>query len=129
MRSSENASTEQIRDELKRVFTNANYETLTESGDKFVFTREATQKDRLLLGDLKEERLSMEIEVSIEPFSKGGYLVRADAFVVRDDEYGERQKVSRMARGQYKTLLLRARANLIQSAKRQGHASSPNASS
>ena len=97
-----------IRTEAVRVFEAEHYQTVLASGGALVFEREATRRERVLFGPYADE-VMMRVEVSIEARREGGYLVRADAFVVRD---GLEDKLLRMSRGAYQSLLNRVKAGL-----------------
>jgi hypothetical protein len=99
-----------IRTETIRVFADEDYLPASESAGGVVFEREATQRDRVLFGHFGDERLTMRVVVSYEPRRKSGYLVRSDAFVVRD---GDEEKVPWVARRPYQNLLNQVKASLV----------------
>lgn len=100
-----------IRKATVRVFEDDGY-TLSESGGSLVFEREGTQRDQVLYKHYGDKILVMRVVVSIEPRRQGGYLVRADAFAVRD---GQEDALLRMSRRPYQSQLNRVRASLVTS--------------
>jgi hypothetical protein len=99
-----------IRTETVRVFDDDNYLPAGETAGALVFEREATQRDRVLFGRYGDDKLTMRVVVSLEPRRKGGYLLRSDAYVVRD---GDEEKVPWMARRPYQNLLNQVKASLV----------------
>jgi hypothetical protein len=100
-----------IRKEIVRVFEDDGY-TLSESGGDMMFERVGTQRDQVLYKHYGDDRLVMRVAVSIEPRRQGGYLIRAEAFAVRD---GREDALTRMSRRPYQNQLNRVKASLIAS--------------
>lgn len=107
----DSSSVAAIREAIVRVFEDDGYRLSETSGD-LVFEREATQRDHVLFKQYGDERLVMRVVVSIEPGRLGGYLVRADAYAVRD---GREDALPRIARRPYQKQLNRAKASLVAS--------------
>ena len=101
---------EAIWTETLRVFADDNYRFASETAGELIFEREATRRDRVLLGTYVDKQMVMRVVVSIEPRSQGGYLLRADAYKVRN---GFAEKLPRMMRGHYQNLLNRVKASLV----------------
>ena len=98
-----------IRAAALRVFADDGYSLTSETGSGLEFEREATRHDQVLYGGVVGSRLVMRVVVSIEPQRKGGSLVRADAFTVRN---GHADRLLRVGRRPYQSLLHHVRADL-----------------
>ena len=110
------ASVEATLAETARIFTEALYRTEHSGPDEMVFIRDATQRDKVMFGAYDTGPLQMRVKVSIEPYPRGGHLLRADAFVVRD---GREEKLLKLAKRPYQAMLDNVRASLVAS-KRAG---------
>jgi hypothetical protein len=99
-----------IRAQAVRVFEDEGYAVAAESAGGLVFEREGTQRDQVMYGRYGA-RLTMRVVVLLESRPKGGYLVRADAYVVHD---GSAEKLLRMARRPYQKLLCRVKASVAE---------------
>jgi hypothetical protein len=98
-----------VRREVIRVLEDEGY-ALMESDDKLVFEREATRRDKVYFGQYGVDRQDMRVIVSIEPGRHGGWLVRSDAYVVRD---GREEALRPIARRPYQKQLNRVKASMV----------------
>jgi hypothetical protein len=106
------ASVEAIMAETKRVFTEASYSIEQSGSDEAEFIRDATQRDKVMFGAYDQGPMRMRVKVFVEPYPRGGHLLRADAFVVSDGREDALMKVSRRP---YQALLDSVRASLATS--------------
>ena len=111
----EGAELEDIRAETRRVFDDEFYEVERDQPNEIIFEREGTQRDKVLWGGYVERDLRMRVVVTFEPFAKGGVLVCADAYVVREGVISETEKIMRIGRRPYQDLLNRMKASLVTS--------------
>ncbi len=100
---------ETVRTETTRVFAEDSYQLVDEADGRMMFEREATQRDRVMYGRTGED-LAMRVVVSVEPGRLGGFLVRADAYVLRGRHS---EPVLRIARRPYQNLLNQVRDSLV----------------
>lgn len=105
----DSSSVAAIREAIVRVFEDDGYRLSESSGD-LVFEREGTQRDLVLYKKYGDEQLVMRVVVSIEPGRRAGFLVRADAYAVRD---GREDALPRIARRPYQKALNRVKASLV----------------
>ncbi len=107
-----NSTDAAIRSETIRVFQEALYKIEQQSPDEVVFIRDATQRDRVMYASPAVDTLQMRVVVVITSDPKGGHLLQADAYVVRD---GDAEKVLKIASRPYQVLLENVRASLLTS--------------
>lgn len=101
-----------VRKETIQVLADDSYQLVGETDRLMTFEREATQRDRVMYGRTGEQ-LAMRVVVSVEAERWGGCLVRADAYVLRDQDA---TPVLRIARRHYQDLLNRVKTNLANAA-------------
>ena len=110
----ENATPEAIRETTIRVFGEEFYKVDLETSDGIVFERDATRSDQARWGRYGEEGIRMRVNVTFEPFTKGGTLVRADAYVFRQRNR-RTEKIIPAGRRPYQSLLNTVRSNTVTS--------------
>ena len=109
----DNATMPEIRDATALVFERDFYHIIEDEPDRMVFEREGTQTERVLYAGYGEA-LTMRVVVQFESYREDSFLLRADAYTMRG-EFGQPEKLLRMASGSYQALLDRVRVSLIKS--------------
>lgn len=100
-----------VREGIVNVFEDDGY-LLSDSVGDMVFERSGTQRDKMLFSHYGDDSLVMRVMVSVEPRRQGGFLVRANAYAIRD---GQKEPVPKIARRTYQNQLNRVKANLVKS--------------
>jgi hypothetical protein len=93
-----------------QVFHDELYDVIQQERGRIVFERAGNLEDRVRWSQYGESGLCMEVVVSYEPLRKGGILVKADAYILR--QKGSRsvaEKVAYSGRRPYQTLLKKIR--------------------